>query len=100
MKVMFRRWRRGLPFQPRRFPRICRGFLPMLQRPDEINQWQQVSDAENRGARARHHIVNLEFRRVGVITPGHTEITEDELREECEIEPEIHRECCELAEPL
>src|SRR5438105_2932506 len=37
VEIMFRRRRRGLPFEAGGVPGICRGPLPVLERPDEID---------------------------------------------------------------
>src|ERR1051325_9849206 len=43
-EIVLGRRRGGLPFEAGGFPGIGRGFPAVLQRPDEINQRQQIAD--------------------------------------------------------
>src|SRR5438477_12849085 len=67
-EVMFRRGRRGLPFQARRLPWIGWSLFSMLERPNEINERQDIAGSQDGGPGARHDIVNLELRGIRVIT--------------------------------
>src|SRR6266550_9490577 len=90
LKIMFRRRRRGLPFQTGRFPRIGRRFFAMLKRPNKIDQRKQITCAENRSAGAGHYVVNLKLGRISVVPPGHPEVTKNELRKKGEVKSDIH----------
>src|SRR5689334_7899153 len=57
LEVMLGGGRRRLPFQAGSVPGIGGRLLAMFERPDEINQRQQVSDAEHAGAGAGHNVV-------------------------------------------
>ena len=95
-KIMFWRRRRRCPFQPGRVPRIWPGFFSIKQRPDQINQRQQITDAENRRARGGKDVVDLKFRRVIVNAARHAEIAQDKLREESQVESDEHDQRGEL----
>src|SRR5439155_1891511 len=53
---------------------------------------QQVADRQDRGARGREHVVDLKLRRIDVVSPRHTEVAQDVLREEGQIEAEEDRQ--------
>ena len=86
LKIMFR-WRRGrLPLKTGCAPRIWPSDPTEFQRPQKINQRKQISDTKNRCAGGREDVEQLKLRRIGVVTSWHSEITENELRKESEIE--------------
>src|SRR5438477_12882495 len=85
---MFRRWRRRLPLQAGCAPRIWPSDATESQRPQKINQRKQISDPKNRCPGGGEDVEQLKLRRIGVVTPWHSEITQNELRKECEIEPD------------
>src|SRR5438552_190635 len=89
-KVILGRWGRCLPLQTGCSPRISRGLLTMFERPDEVDQRQQITRSQNRCAGAGHDVIDLKFRRVGVITTRHPQITQNELREKREVKPNVH----------
>src|SRR5579875_1208494 len=87
VKIESRRRRGGLlPFQSLGLPRILRRSLAFAPSPAQINQRQQVADAQNRGARGGKHVQHLKLLRVGRITARHPQIAQDELREKRQIE--------------
>src|SRR5207249_692824 len=85
-KIMFQRWRRRLPFQAGCAPRIWPGDATEFQRPQKINQRKQISDTKNRCAGGGEDVEQLKLRRIGVVAPRHSKITQNELRKESEIE--------------
>src|SRR2546423_717058 len=82
-KVMLGWRRRRLPLEASGAPRVRRGLGPMPKRPEKINQGQEITRAENRGASARQHVINLKFLRVGMVAARHSQIAEHELRKKC-----------------
>src|SRR5437660_103077 len=86
LEVMSGRRRSGLPFQPGRFPGIVTGYFAIAQRPQQINQRQDEAHGQHRSAGAGEHIQHLEFFRIRVITSRHSQVSQDELREERKIE--------------
>src|ERR1051326_9521474 len=90
------RWGRFLPFQSFRAPRIWRGLGAFPPGPCQINDRNQIADAENRCAGARHDVENLKLFRVGMITAWHAQISQDELRKERKIEPDEYHQRSKL----
>src|SRR5437588_9542951 len=88
LEIVHGRRRRGLPLEAGRMPWIWSGAPPEEQRPAEIEKRQQVSKRQNRGARGREHVTDLQLGRIDVIAPWHAEHAENELREKCHVEPE------------
>ena len=97
MKLCFGGGEGRLPFQARSRAMGSACGASAFERPEKINQRQQIADAENGRARRREHIENLELRRIGVIAPRHSEIAQHELREERQIESEKSGQCRELS---
>ena len=87
-KVLGQRRRLHLPLEARRLPGIVPRDGAVLQRPRQVENRQQVAHAQNRRARGRKHVQHLELRRVRRIPPRHPQRAQNELREECEIEPD------------
>src|SRR5207248_4410714 len=85
---MLWRRRRCLPLQTGRTPWVRSCGAAAFDRPDEINERQQISDAQNGCACCRENIENLKLRRIRVIAPWHSEIAHDELRKERQIKSE------------
>src|SRR5882762_370551 len=85
-EILRRRRRRRLPLQARRAPGIRLGDWPISHRPHQINEWNQVPNTQDRGARGRHYIQHLEFRRIERIPARHAEVPKYKLREKREIE--------------
>src|SRR6185503_9791421 len=79
-EVVGRRRRRRLPLQTGRLPWVHAGDRSVTQRPDQINEWQRITDREYGGTGARHDVENLELRRIGVIAPRHAQVAQNELR--------------------
>src|SRR5689334_2850337 len=77
--------RLNFPLEAGRAPGIRTRFRSGPQRPEEIDHRYQVSDTQNRSARGREDIEGLEFRRIVMIPPRHTEIAQYELREEGQV---------------
>src|SRR5262245_23560986 len=83
LREVLRRGRRcRLPLEPRGAPRIGRCDLAVAQRPEEVEQGQEIADAEDRCPGGRQHVEHLKLLRVDVVATRHPEIPEDELREE------------------
>src|SRR5438045_9626494 len=61
-EIMFRRRRRGLPFQARRVPWIGGSSFSVLVRPNTINERQDISLCPREHHGARHHDRNQELR--------------------------------------
>src|SRR6266550_2139018 len=66
--------------------------LSVTHGPQEINHGQQISDGKNGGTSSREHIEHLELRRILPISTRHTQISENELREKCEIKADEHKQ--------
>src|SRR5580658_232652 len=77
----------GFPFQALGLPRIVSGYWSVFERPDEIDQRDNVAEAQHGSARARHYVENLKLRRVSVVAARLPQISGDELGEEREVEP-------------
>src|SRR5262249_21063848 len=92
LEIMRRRRRWCLPFQARGLPWIGRRTLPEEQRPAEIEQRQRICDRESRSAHRGHHVPDLKFRRVDVITPRHAKHAENELRKERHVKAEEYQD--------
>src|SRR3954470_7335803 len=93
------RWRRrGRPLQASSAPRIVARDAAIAERPYQVRHRNQVADAEDRGACRRKHVQRLELRRVCVVPARHTQVAEDELREERQIEPEKYDSGANLGE--
>src|SRR5207247_11101696 len=86
IEIVFRRRRWRLPFQSGRAPRIRSSDTAVFQRPEKINQRQQITDAKDGCARCREHVEDLELWWIRVIAARISKVTENELREESEIE--------------
>src|SRR6185437_10010094 len=87
-EVFGQRRRLYLPLQPSRLPGIVAGNFSVLQRPWQIQQRQQVADAEDGSAGGREDVQHLEICRVGCVPARHPQIAQDELREEGDNEPD------------
>src|SRR5580704_15077466 len=99
-KVFSQRWRLNLPFQACRLPRIVAGYRPVLQGPGQIQQRKHIPYTKHRSSRSRQHIQHLELRRIRVIAPRHSQIPQNELRQECQVEPDKRSHRSELRERL
>src|SRR5215831_6871097 len=91
------RWRLRLPLESGCVPRIVGCRLAVAHRPEEINHGEQIADAEDRSARGREDVENLELGHVTIVgvTARHAEIPEDELGEEGQVEPDKYDQRCE-----
>src|ERR1700733_3996952 len=76
LKVIARRRRSGLPLQASGVPRIRGRPGAILERPKEIQQGQQVSDAENGGPGGGENMEDLKLGRIRMITPRLAQIAE------------------------
>ena len=85
-KVLGQRRRLGLPLEAGCLPGIVAGDLAVLERPDQVEDRQQVAHAQNGCARGGEDVENLELRRVSCVAPRHAQRAQDELREEGEVE--------------
>src|SRR5512140_3210143 len=88
VEVLERRGGARLPLEARGTPRVVRGLRPPLERPEEIEEGEEVAEAEDRGASRRHDVPDLELRGIGVVTARHPEVPQDELRQERRVEPD------------
>src|SRR3954451_10057644 len=93
IEVESRRRRGGHPFQSNGVPWIVAGQCAVTQRPQQINERQQVSDSKDGSARAGEHVQHLELTRVRVILTRHTDIAENELRQESQVEANEDQPC-------
>src|SRR5262245_48562248 len=66
-KIVDRRRRRSLPFQPRRAPRIGPCPPAVIKRQQEVTQREHVTCRENRRARRRKHVPDLKLGDVLVV---------------------------------
>src|SRR5579884_4030906 len=57
-----RRW--DGPLQAGSIPRVIASARAILQRPGEVEQWQQVADTEDGSSGGGQHIQHLELRRI------------------------------------
>src|SRR5271170_3494129 len=87
-KVFGQRRRLNLPLKSCRLPGIVAGNCAILQRPPQIKQRQHVAHPQHRSPRRREHIQHLKLWRIRVIPSRHPEISQDELRQERQIEPD------------
>ena len=94
-EILGRRRRRGFPLQPLRTPRVRLGDRTVAHRPDQVNQRNDVSHAQDRRSGRRHHVQHLELRGIERVPARHAEIPEDELREKREIEADENNRRCE-----
>src|SRR5437899_13052096 len=70
-------WRgRSLPLKTGRAPWIGRRFLTVFQRPDEIDQGQDISDPKYRSTGARKDVVNLKLGRISMVPARHPQIAD------------------------
>src|SRR5207245_1752558 len=67
-------------------PMILPIDLAVAHGPDQVGHWQQITERKNGRPRSGQYVEHLELRRIGVITPGHPQVAEYELREERQIE--------------
>src|ERR1051326_7821860 len=95
-----RRRGRLLPLQSFCVPRITGCYGALSPRPGEIDHRNQITDAKNGSPSRRHDMQYLKFRRVRRITPWGTQVTQNELREEGQVESDKHYESCELGPAL
>src|SRR5690349_10098108 len=79
VEVVARRWRRRLPLEPGRTPRVRGRGLAVPERPEEIGHRQDVAEPEDRRARRREDVQHLELRRILPVPARHPEVAEDEL---------------------
>src|SRR4051794_19532736 len=56
LKVVRGRRRGRAPLQPRRAPGVAAGLLGVLERPEEVDQREEVADAEDGRARGGHDV--------------------------------------------
>src|ERR1041385_3720530 len=90
LEVFSRRRRRGLPLEACRIPRIRPRDLPVLQRPEEVERRKDVGEGEDRRSGRRRYVENLELGRIRVVAARDAHVSEDELREEGQVEPDEH----------
>src|SRR4029077_4647317 len=74
------------PLKPCGIPRIVGSRLAVAHRPEEVDHRHEIADREYSGSGGREHIEYLVLGRILIIPARHAEITQDELREEREIE--------------
>src|ERR1051325_7809617 len=87
LRKILRRWRTWCPpLQPRRQVRIVLGCPAVAQRPQQVDQRQNVTHRQDRCARRGHHVQHLELIRVRVVPARHPEVPKYELREEGQVE--------------
>ena len=55
------------------------GIFSPFQGSEQVSERQEISNGEDRCAGGGHDVIGLEFRSIGVISPGHAEIAEEEL---------------------
>src|SRR6266576_1206410 len=99
-KVFRDRWRLNLPLEARRLPRIIAGNRSILQRPRQIQQRKHIPYTKHRSARSRQHIQHLELRRIRMIAPRHSQIPQNKLRQECQVEADERSNGGKLRERL
>src|SRR5215471_15254120 len=78
--------RRRLPLEAGGAPGIVAGNLAVTKRVQQIDHGQQVSDRENRGAGGGEHVQHLPLGRIRGITARHPHVSQNELREERQVE--------------
>src|ERR1700746_551429 len=86
LEIIGGRRRRRFPLKTLRAPGICSRYGPIADGPEQIDEWNQVSHPEDRGAGGRHHVEHLKLGGLNGITPRHSQIAEHVLREKSEIE--------------
>src|SRR5579884_2851 len=96
-KIVSRRRGGGLPLQASGVPGIVAGDLAVAQRPEEVDHGQDIADGENAGAGGRKHVEHLEFGSVLPVAARHAGISENELREERQVESHKDDESSEAA---
>src|SRR5580704_7370819 len=92
LEIFRGRRRRRFPFETFRAPGIRSGDRAVPNRPEQVDQRNQIADAENGGAGGGHHVEHLEFAGIYRVAAGHAQIAQDELREEREIKADENHE--------
>src|SRR5438552_2733498 len=83
-------WRRGPPLEACCLPGIVFCDFAIAQRPQQVRHWQEISNRKDGRTRSRKHVQHLKFRRILPVAPRHSQISENELRKECQVETEEH----------
>src|SRR5579883_127987 len=86
LEVVRRRRRSSSPLQSGSLPWVVSGYLAIPQRPEQINQWQQIAESQDGSSSGGEHVEHLELRCIRVIAPRHAHISENKLGKECQIE--------------
>src|SRR5579875_723781 len=84
-EVLRERRRLRLPLEAGGLPGIVPGDFPVLKRPGQVENGQQIPHAQHRGPGRRKDVQHLKLRRVGGVTARHAESAQNELREEGQI---------------
>src|SRR5271168_3592627 len=92
LEIFRGRRRRRFPFQTFRAPGIRSGDGAVANGPEQIDQRNQVADAENGSAGGRHHVEHLKFSRIYSVAARHAQVAQHKLREEREIEADEYHE--------
>src|SRR5580692_8337225 len=94
------RRRRSFPFQAGCAPWVIRGDFPVAHGPKEIDHGENVSDRQNGRACRREHIQHLKLWRILSVAAGHSDVAENKLREESQVESGKHEQCRKPAPPF
>src|SRR5450631_2905526 len=95
-KVLGQRRRLSLPFKTCGLPGIVAGDSAVFERPGEVENRQQITDAEDCGSGGGEDVEYLKLLRIGCVAPRHAQRAENELREEGEVEADECDHCREL----
>src|SRR6185312_8642000 len=85
-KILGQGRRLNLPLEACCLPGIVAGDRPVLQRPCQVDQGQQIAYAQDGGAGGGEHVEHLELRRIGVVAARHAQVANYELRHEGQVE--------------
>src|SRR5277367_1959432 len=86
LKIFRGRRRRRFPFETFRAPGIRSGDWAVANGPEQVDQRDQIADSENGRAGRGHHVEHLKFAGIYGVAAGHTQVAENELRKEREVE--------------
>src|SRR5271155_337458 len=86
LEIFRRRRRRRFPLETFRAPGIWSGDGAVANGPEQIDQRNQVADAENGSAGGGHHVEYLKFTGIDGVAARHAQVAQHELREERQVE--------------
>src|SRR4051812_47835754 len=95
---MFWRWGSRLPFQSRRAPRIRISNWAMLERPNKVDEWQEITNPKNGSSCRREDVIDLKLLGITEIPAWHSKIAKEKLWEKRQVETDVGHDGRQLAE--